>query len=104
MRPAIASCILGFLVVASSSAASAQATQSMGGHDKHKFQLISTTFSEGDTLPLGAVWDQCAQYPGVTTALQTANCSRLVNSPSQTSNIVRRMLHPIEECVALIEQ
>jgi Raf kinase inhibitor-like YbhB/YbcL family protein len=30
----------------------------------HRFQVTSTTFSEGDTLPLSTVYDKCSSYPG----------------------------------------
>jgi len=34
------------------------------GFGNHKFQLSSTTFQDGGTLPLTMVWDQCTDYPG----------------------------------------
>ena len=30
----------------------------------HKMVLTSTTFSDGGTIPLSAVWNQCSAYPG----------------------------------------
>lgn len=83
MTSSIASCILGFVIVASSSAAWAQPVGSMGGNDKHKFQLSSTTFSDGGTLPLSTVWDQCTQYPGggnVSPELSWSNAPRKTQS------------------------
>ena len=42
-------------------------TQSLkhdGGDGYHNFQVSSTTFSNGGTLPLIMVWNQCTAYPG----------------------------------------
>jgi Raf kinase inhibitor-like YbhB/YbcL family protein len=35
-----------------------------GGDGYHNFQVSSTTFSNGGTLPLIMVWNQCTAYPG----------------------------------------
>jgi Raf kinase inhibitor-like YbhB/YbcL family protein len=32
--------------------------------DSHRFQVTSTTFSDGGTLPLSMVFNQCSPYPG----------------------------------------
>ena len=43
----------------------AQSEMPMGdGWGHHGFQVTSTTFSNGGTLPLSMVWDQCTYYPG----------------------------------------
>src|SRR6516162_701544 len=39
-----------------------QKTDDDDGH--HKFQVSSTTFTDGGTLPLITVFNQCPQYPG----------------------------------------
>ena len=46
--------------------ACAQARQAIkvADHRAHKMVLTNATFSDGGTIPLSAVWNQCSAYPG----------------------------------------
>jgi Raf kinase inhibitor-like YbhB/YbcL family protein len=44
--------------------AQAQQANKVADPRAHKMVLTSTTFSDGGTIPLSAVWNQCSAYPG----------------------------------------
>jgi Raf kinase inhibitor-like YbhB/YbcL family protein len=44
--------------------AQAQQPAKVTDNRAHKMVLTSTTFSDGGTIPLSAVWNQCSAYPG----------------------------------------
>src|SRR6516162_3067298 len=44
--------------------AQAQPATKVADPRAHKMVLTSTTFSDGGTIPLSAVWNQCSAYPG----------------------------------------
>ena len=44
--------------------AEAQRATKVADPRHHKMVLTSTTFSDGGTIPLSAVWNQCSAYPG----------------------------------------
>lgn len=35
-----------------------------GGGSSHKLRITSTAFTDGGTIPLSMVWNQCSAYPG----------------------------------------
>lgn len=65
MKSSIRSYIIAFSVFAALPIAWAQDQQVMNyGWGHREFQVTSTTFSEGETLPLSLVGNQCQYYPG----------------------------------------
>src|SRR5271169_4434183 len=60
-RSSVAICLFALLPMAW---AQDQPQTSNPANQKHKFQITSTTFSGGGTIPLSMVWNQCSAYPG----------------------------------------
>jgi len=84
MKSVLAACIIGFSIVTTIPEALGDPPPGAGGKN-HDFQLTSTTFADGATLPLSVVWDQCAAYPG------GGNISpelSWINAPKKTQSFV----------------
>ena len=62
LKPSIASCIIAISMFAAPALGWAQGQSST--NDEDKFQVTSTTFSDGATLPLSMVFDQCPFFSG----------------------------------------
>jgi Raf kinase inhibitor-like YbhB/YbcL family protein len=65
MKSSISRCLIAVSLFAAPTFGWAQgqsSTNDEGGN--HRFQVTSTTFSDGGTLPLRTVYDQCSFYPG----------------------------------------
>jgi Raf kinase inhibitor-like YbhB/YbcL family protein len=60
-RSSVAICLFALLPMAW---AQDQPQTSNPANQKHKFQITSTTFSDGGTIPLSMVLNQCSAYPG----------------------------------------
>jgi Raf kinase inhibitor-like YbhB/YbcL family protein len=63
MQSKITIYIIALVMLAALSVADAQ-NQATSHNDAHKFTVTSTTFSNGGTLPLITVWNQCSFYAG----------------------------------------
>ena len=65
MKSRILRYVIAVSVFASLTAwAQQQPSKNDGGNGHGKFRLSSTTFSDGGTLPLSTVYNQCPYYPG----------------------------------------
>jgi len=65
MKSRIAPCIIAISMFAASALGWAQDQSSPNDEGRnHRFQVTSATFSDGGTLPLSMVFDQCSFYPG----------------------------------------
>ena len=65
MKSRISRCLIAFSVFIAPALGRAHGQSSMSDEGpNHRFQVTSTTFSDGDTLPLSAVYSQCSFYPG----------------------------------------
>jgi Raf kinase inhibitor-like YbhB/YbcL family protein len=84
MKPVSAAFIIGFIIVAALPRALADPPAGAGGKN-HDFQLSSTTFADGATLPLSAVWDQCTAYPGGGNVSPELSW---INAPKKTQSFV----------------
>lgn len=84
MKSVLAVCILAFSIIATLPEALGDPPPGAGGRN-HNFQLTSTTFADGATLPLSAVWDQCAAYPGGGNVSPELSW---INAPKKTQSFV----------------
>jgi len=65
MKSRISRCLIAFSVFIAPALGRAHGQSSMSDEGpNHRFQVTRTTFSDGDTLPLSAVYSQCSFYPG----------------------------------------
>ena len=65
MKSSISRCLIAFSLLIAPALGWAQDQSPVSDEGRnHRFQVTSTTFSDGGTLPLGTVYNQCPAYPG----------------------------------------
>jgi Raf kinase inhibitor-like YbhB/YbcL family protein len=64
MKARILTIVIAICLLLSLTAFAQQQPQKDDGNGNGKFQVTSTTFTDGGTIPLVMVWNQCSAYPG----------------------------------------